>query len=93
MRALPIRHRSLPRNSSLPHLGSIQLQIPMDLRLGIIEGAYTPKLARVLTHGIAVMTEDDAAGFVAEVGLATVSSSTFTAFRGRSRRGTEPSAR
>lgn len=57
--------------------GRGRLQIPMDLRLGIIEGAYTPKLARVLTHGIAVMTEDDAAGFVAEVGLATVSSSTF----------------
>lgn len=57
--------------------GRGRLRIPMDLRLGIIEGAYTPKLARVLTHGIAVMTEEDAAGFVEEVGLATVSSSTF----------------
>lgn len=57
--------------------GRGRLRIPMDLRLGIIEGAYTPKLARVLTHGIAVMTEEDAAGFAEEVGLATVSSSTF----------------
>ena len=57
--------------------GRGRLRIPMDLRLGIIEGAYTPKLARILTHGIAVMTEEDAAGFVEEVGLATVSSSTF----------------
>lgn len=59
------------------HAGRGRLRIPMDARLGIIEGGYTPKLARVLTHGIAVMTEEDAAGFVDEVGLATVSSSTF----------------
>ena len=59
------------------HAGRGRLRIPMDLRLGILEGAYTPKLARVLTHGIAVMTEEDAAGFAKEVGLATVSSSTF----------------
>ncbi len=57
--------------------GRGRLRIPMDLRLGIVEGAYTPKLARILSHGIAVMTEDDAAGFVEEVGLATCSSSTF----------------
>ncbi len=56
--------------------GRGRLRIPMDARLGIIEGGYTSKLARVLTHGIAVMTEEDAAGFVEEVGLATVSSST-----------------
>lgn len=59
------------------HAGRGRLRIPMDLRLGILEGAYTPKLARVLTHGIAVMTEEDAAGFAKELGLATVSSSTF----------------
>jgi hypothetical protein len=59
------------------HAGRGRLRIPMDARLGIIEGGYTPKLARVLTRGIAVMTEEDAAGFVGEVGLATVSSSTF----------------
>ncbi len=59
------------------HAGRGRLRIPMDLRLGILEGAYTPKLARVLTHGIAVMTEEDAAGFAKEVGLAAVSSSTF----------------
>lgn len=59
------------------HAGRGRLRIPLDARLGIVEGAYTPKLARVLTHGIAVMTEEDAAGFAEEVGLATVSSSTF----------------
>jgi hypothetical protein len=57
--------------------GRGRLTIPMDLRLGIAEGAYTPKLVRILTHGIAVMTEDDASGFAAEIGLAACSSSTF----------------
>jgi len=57
--------------------GRGRLAVPMDLRLGIVEGAYTPKMARVLTRGLAVMTEEEAAGFVAEVGLATASSSTF----------------
>lgn len=57
--------------------GRGRLRIPMDLRLGIEEGAYTPKLTRVLTRGVAVMTEDDAAEFVGEVGLAAMSSSTF----------------
>lgn len=57
--------------------GRGRLRIPMDLRVGITEGAYTPKLTRVLTRGVAVMTEDDAAEFVNEVGLGAVSSSTF----------------
>jgi hypothetical protein len=67
---------TVPR-SVYQQAGRGRLGIPMDLRLGIVEGTYTPKMARVLTRGIAVMTEDDAAGFVAEVGLATASSSTF----------------
>jgi hypothetical protein len=57
--------------------GRGRLRIPMDLRLGIEEGAYTPKLTRVLTRGVAVMTEEDAAEFVGEVGSAAMSSSTF----------------
>ena len=57
--------------------GRGRLRIPMDLRLRIVEGAYTPKLARVLTRGVAVMTDEDAAEFVGEVGLAVMSSSTY----------------
>jgi hypothetical protein len=57
--------------------GRGRLRIPMDLRLGIVEGAYTPKLTKVLTRGVAVMTEEDAAEFVGEVGLGAMSSSTF----------------
>lgn len=32
--------------------GRGRLRIPMDLRLGIEEGAYTPKLTRILTRGV-----------------------------------------
>lgn len=58
--------------------GRGRVAIPMDLRLGIAEGAYTPAMVRILTRGVAVMTEEEAAGFVSEIGLATVSSSTFS---------------
>jgi len=58
--------------------GRGRVAIPMDLRLGIVEGAYTPVMARVLTRGVAVMTEEDASDFLGEVGLATVSKSTFS---------------
>jgi hypothetical protein len=58
--------------------GRGRVAIPLDLRLGIVEGRYTPKMARILTRGIAVMTEEEAAGFLDEVGTARASSSTFS---------------
>jgi hypothetical protein len=58
--------------------GRGRVSVPMDLRLGIVEGAYTPVMARILTRGIAVMPEAEAADFLGEVGLATVSSSTLS---------------
>ena len=58
--------------------GRGRVAVPMDLRLGIVEGAYTPLMARILTRGIAVMPEAEAAEFLGEVGLATVSSSTLS---------------
>lgn len=58
--------------------GRGRVAVPMELRLGMVEGAYTPKMARILTRGIAVMTEEDASGLLAEVGVATASSSTFS---------------
>lgn len=51
---------------------------PMELRLGIVEGAYTPRMARIITRAIAVTTEQEAAGLLAEVGTAVVSSSTLS---------------
>jgi hypothetical protein len=62
--------------STYQQSGRGRVAVPMDLRLGIVEGAYTPKLARVLTRACAVMTDEEAAGLLSEVGLATVSSST-----------------
>jgi hypothetical protein len=64
--------------STYQQAGRGRVAIPMDLRLGIVEGAYTPVMARVLMRGVAVMTEEDASGFLGEVGLATVSKSTFS---------------
>ena len=48
----------------------------MELRLGIVEKRYTPQVARVLTRAIALMTEEEAEGFLAEAGVASVSKST-----------------
>jgi hypothetical protein len=58
--------------------GRGRVAIPLDLRLGIVEGRYTPKMARILTRGIAVMTEEEAAAFLEEVGTAKASSSTIS---------------
>ena len=64
--------------STYQRLGRGRVAVPMDLRLGVVEGAYTPVMARVLTRGTALMTDEDASGFLAEVGLAAVSKSTFS---------------
>jgi hypothetical protein len=56
--------------------GRGRVAVPLDLRLGISEGRYTPKMARVLTRALAVMTEEEGADFLAELGTAMVSSST-----------------
>ena len=56
--------------------GRGRVAIPMDLRLGIVEGMYTPRMARVATRAIALMPEEEAAHFLAEVGTATLSNST-----------------
>jgi hypothetical protein len=64
--------------STYQQAGRGRVAIPMDLRLGMVEGAYTPVMARVLTRGVAVMTEEEACGFLGEVGLAAVSKSTLS---------------
>ena len=52
--------------------------VPLELRLGIVERRYTPKMARILTRAIAMTTEQEAAEFLKEVGTAVVSSSTLS---------------
>jgi hypothetical protein len=62
--------------STYQRLGRGRLAVPMELRLGIVEGRYTPKVSRVLSRAIALMPAEDAEGFLAEVGVAKVSVST-----------------
>jgi hypothetical protein len=38
--------------------------VPLDRRLGIVERRYTPQLARVMTHAVAVMTSSEAEQFL-----------------------------
>jgi hypothetical protein len=62
--------------STYQQAGRGRVAVPLDLRLGIVEGRYTPKMARVLTRAIAVTTEQEGAEFLAELGTAMASSST-----------------
>lgn len=50
--------------------------VPMELRLGIVEGRYTPGVARVLCRAMASMPAEEAAGLLQETGVAVVSVST-----------------
>ena len=58
--------------------GRGRVAVPMDLRLGIVERAYTPRVARIVTRATAVMTDEEAADLLTEVGTATVSKSTIS---------------
>jgi hypothetical protein len=62
--------------STYQRAGRGHVAVPLELRLGMVEGRYTPKMARVLTRAIAVTTEQEGAAFLAELGTAMVSSST-----------------
>jgi hypothetical protein len=64
--------------STYQRAGRGRVAVAMDRRLGVVEGAYTPLMARILTRAIAVMTEHEASDFLGEVGLATVSNSTLS---------------
>lgn len=56
--------------------GRGRVAVPMELRLSIAEGRYTPQLARVMTRAVGLMTSEEAEGFLEEVGTAKVSVST-----------------
>jgi hypothetical protein len=56
--------------------GGGPVAVPLDLRLGIHEGRYTPQMARVITRASALMPEEDAEGLLNEIGTAMVSKST-----------------
>jgi hypothetical protein len=56
--------------------GRGRVAVPLDLRLGMVEGTYTPGLARIATRALAGMPEQEAADLLAEIGVATISNST-----------------
>jgi len=56
--------------------GRGRVAVPMDLRLGMVEGTYTPRMARIATKALASMPEHEAADLLGEVGVATLSNST-----------------
>ena len=56
--------------------GRGRVAVPLELRLGIVEGAYTPRVARILTKAVALMPEAEAEDLLEEVGVAKVSKST-----------------
>ncbi len=56
--------------------GRGRVAVPLELRLGLVEGTYTPKMARVLSLTTAMMTDEDGEAFLAEVGTARASKST-----------------
>lgn len=56
--------------------GRGRVSVPMDLRLGIVEGTYTPRVARIATRALASMPEHEAAELLSEVGVAKLSNST-----------------
>jgi hypothetical protein len=56
--------------------GRGRVAVPMDLRLGIVEGGYTPRMARIMSHATAMMTDEEASLFLHEVGTAQVGTST-----------------
>ena len=56
--------------------GRGRMLFPVDLRLGLVEGRYTPGMARVMAHTIAQMPPEDGEDYLRELGLAQVSKST-----------------
>ena len=56
--------------------GRGRVVFPVDLRLGLVEGRYTPGMARVMAHTIAQMPPEDGEEYLKELGLAEVSKST-----------------
>jgi hypothetical protein len=56
--------------------GRGRVMFPVDQRLGIVEGRYSPAMARMMARTIAEMPPERGEAYLAEVGLGEVSSST-----------------
>lgn len=56
--------------------GRGRVLFPLDLRLGIVEGRYTPAMGFLMAHTVAQMPADDGEAYLAELGVGMVSKST-----------------
>jgi hypothetical protein len=65
----------LPRSTYSPSGGG-KIAVAIDYRLGIVEGRYTPLVAKIICRCLASMPAEEAAALLKEVGVAAVSSST-----------------
>jgi hypothetical protein len=66
------------KRSIYQQAGRGKVAVPLDLRLGMVEGTYTPRMARIMAQATSVMTDEDAASFLLEVGTAVVSKATIS---------------
>jgi hypothetical protein len=62
--------------SGYQQAGRGRVLFPVDLRLGIVEGRYTPGMARVMAQTIAQMPAEEGEAYLEELGLGRVSKST-----------------
>ena len=62
--------------SGYQQCGRGRVLFPLDLRLGIVEGRYTPGMARLMAQTIAQMPAEDGEAYLEELGLGRVSKST-----------------
>ena len=52
--------------------------VPLDVRLGIVEKRYTPRVARLMTLGISFMPAEECARYLVEAGVAQVGKATLS---------------
>lgn len=56
--------------------GRGRVLFPLDVRLGIVEGRYSPGMARLMAHTVAQMPAEQGEAYLVEIGIGCVSSST-----------------
>jgi hypothetical protein len=62
--------------STYQRAGRGRVSIPLDLRLGIVEGRYTPLVARIANRSLASMPTAEGEALLQEIGVCTLSRST-----------------
>jgi len=66
---------SLPRGT-YQRSGRGRVVVPLDLRLGMVEGRYTPLVARIGNRALASMPTDEGEALLREIGVCVLSRST-----------------